>query len=58
MQVFWAFVIRKLFQKVVDVSMSMFSPLVHLLTPKGPRVFWCKTTQNYPLLKKELVILF
>jgi hypothetical protein len=28
------------------------------LTPKGPRVFWCKTTQNYPLLKKEPVILF
>jgi hypothetical protein len=28
------------------------------LTPKGPRVFWCKTTQNYPLLKKEHVIFF
>jgi hypothetical protein len=29
-----------------------------MLTPKGPRVFWCKTTQNYSLLKKELVIFF
>jgi hypothetical protein len=29
-----------------------------LLTPKGPRVFWCKTIQNYPLLKKELIILY
>jgi hypothetical protein len=28
------------------------------LTPKGPRVFWCKTTQNYFLLKKEPVIIF
>jgi hypothetical protein len=25
------------------------------LTPKGPRVFWCKTIKNYPLLKKEPV---
>jgi hypothetical protein len=28
------------------------------LAPKGPRVFWCKTTQKYLLLKKEPVILF
>jgi hypothetical protein len=28
------------------------------VTPKGPRVFWCKTTQNYLLLKKEPVIIF
>jgi hypothetical protein len=25
-----------------------------ILTPKGPRVFRCKTIQNYPLLKKNL----
>jgi hypothetical protein len=29
-----------------------------ILTPKGPRIFWCKITQNYPLLIKELVTLF
>jgi hypothetical protein len=32
--------------------------LENILTPKGPRVFWYKTTQNYLLLKKEPVILF
>jgi hypothetical protein len=31
---------------------------VTYLTPNGPRIFWCKTTQNYPLLKKEPVIIF
>jgi hypothetical protein len=28
------------------------------LTPKGPKVLWCKTTQNYPLLEKESIIIF
>jgi hypothetical protein len=32
---------------------SQHLPHLKKLTPKGPRVFWCKTTQNYPLLKKE-----
>jgi hypothetical protein len=32
--------------------------LKNILTPKGPRVFWCKTTQSYPLLKKEHVIIY
>jgi hypothetical protein len=31
---------------------------VQLLTPKDPWVFGCKTTQNYPFLKKGLVIIF
>jgi hypothetical protein len=26
------------------------------LTPKDPRIFWYKTTQNYPLLKKLGII--
>jgi hypothetical protein len=26
----------------------------YLLTPKDPWVFWCKTTQNYPLLKMDM----
>jgi hypothetical protein len=43
--------------KVLIVLPSGFLPTGDLI-PKGPRVFWCKTTQNYPLLKKELVILF
>jgi hypothetical protein len=32
--------------------------LFRLLTPKGPWVFWGKTTLNYSLLKKGLVIIF
>jgi hypothetical protein len=32
--------------------------LEHLLTPKDPWVFGCKTTQNYPLLKKGPIIIF
>jgi hypothetical protein len=33
---------------------------VHMktLTPKSPRVFQWKNGQNYPLLKKTLVIIF
>jgi hypothetical protein len=61
---------NKLLQKSMDEKSSpsiaqarVFSFINHkmalvALTPKGPRVFWCKTTQNYPLLKKEPVSLF
>jgi hypothetical protein len=30
----------------------------YLLTPKDPWIFWCKITKNYPLLKKEPIIIF
>jgi hypothetical protein len=43
---------------LVTISSKSFFQQNFNLTPKGPRVFWCKTTQNYPLLKKESVILF
>jgi hypothetical protein len=32
--------------------------LIFVLTPKNPWVFWCKTTQNYPLLIKGPVTNF
>jgi hypothetical protein len=50
----------ELFPSIVLVieGEKRFPPPNFNLTPKGPRVFWCKTTKNYPLLKKEPVILF
>jgi hypothetical protein len=42
---------------IKNIQHSIWKKLEHL-TAKGPRVFWCKTTQNYPLLKKEPIILF
>jgi hypothetical protein len=31
--------------KIYDI---LIDNVLAILTPKGPRVFWCKTTQNYP----------
>jgi hypothetical protein len=31
-----------------DMLLKLLGTATSTLTPKGPRVFWCKTTQNYP----------
>ena len=38
----------------IDDEENIFLKLI----PKDPWEFWCKTTQNYPPLKKGLVIIF
>jgi hypothetical protein len=47
------------YQHVYYISLYHIWPLkrnnlVSFLTPKDPRVFGCKTTQNYPFRKKDL----